>query len=155
MESSPTTPGGWPSDVKIITIAEVVSKEKGIWSPHHGPQLGSPVPGRWTPSMLGFEASGTYFWRSQRTLGNRDSLLKGTHQISQVQGHRTEAIIWKETGLDLPDCWSWRISRVAEGNWNSHCGQRYWKLPFWELKAKWLVMQGHNPIYQHRPPYDP
>lgn len=101
MESSPTTPGGWPTDVKIITIAEVVSKEKDIWSPHHGPQLGSPVPGRWTPNMLGFEASGTYFWKSQRTLGNRDSLLKGTHQISQVQGHRTEAVIWKETGSDL------------------------------------------------------
>lgn len=133
--------------MKIIAIVQVVSKEQGIWSPHHGPQLGSPVPGRWTPSMLGFEGSGTYFWRSQRTVGDRDSPLKGTHSISQVQGHRTEAVIWKETGSDLLADLG-EFSRVAGGHWNSHCRQRYWKLPFWELKAKWLVIQGNIPIHQ-------
>lgn len=46
-----------------------------------------------SPRPLAFKASGAYFQKTQRTVGNRDFMLKDTQKISHTLGPKAEAII--------------------------------------------------------------
>ena len=101
VQSRPKPPGGWPTNVRKITIADVSPKEQGVKAPHQAPQPEGAAPGRLNPRTLGFECQqgllsgvpeGCRKWRPH------SSRTKNTYTL----GPRAETVIWKEPGSDPP-----------------------------------------------------
>ena len=69
------------------------------------------------PEHLALKISDAYFQETQKTVGNRDSILKGQTQILSVVGTKEDGS--KEPGSDpRPDLGE--SPREAGGNWSSH-----------------------------------
>ena len=141
---------GWPTHVRIITTAEVLLKERGVWAPYWAPQPRDPAPGRQAPSPQNvwlWRPAGINF-RSPRGLGEIEiPLLKGAHKISHTPGTRAEAVIWKEpksdSSVDLGES-----AKEAASNWSSPWRHRHWQAPFWNPPSSWLAP---GPSLTHQP----
>ena len=118
-------PVWWPTNGKIIRIAEVVPKEKGVQAPYQASQPGVPARGRWAPRASDFDNQwGLCSGEPKRAVANRDSPLKGpvqnrTHSKSQCRGSNLKGA-WVR-----PTCWSWRASPRGRGQrglpWGVKC----------------------------------
>lgn len=107
-------PGGQPTNERLTAIVEVFPKKQWFWVLHWASQPRGPAPVRLTPpEHLSMKASRAYFWKTQRTVGNRDSILKG--QTQNFPWSKAEAEIWKKPGSDpLADLKE--FPREARGN---------------------------------------
>lgn len=99
-------------------------KDQRVQAPQQAPQPCCSIPGRQTPECLALKASRAYFQESQRTVGNRNSTLKGhtqnlTHSETQKRSCKLKESWIRHT------FWSWRASQRNRGNWSSPWGHRH------------------------------
>ena len=67
----PYPPGRQQTNRRIFTIAEVLSKEKGVQVPHQAPQIGVLNWEDEPPDCLAFKTSIAYFQKTWGAMGNR------------------------------------------------------------------------------------
>ena len=100
VQSKPISRGGWPTNGRISTIAEVLSKEWRVWAPHWVPSPEVQHQEDKLPERLALKISRAHFWESQRAVGSSNSILKCVHKISHGPRPTAEAVIWKELKSD-------------------------------------------------------
>ena len=92
------TPGGWSTNRRTITTAEILPKDWEVWIPLWAPQPRDPALGRHSPHppphprpwKIWLWRPQAYFWEFQKADGNRDLTCKGFTQSLP----RVEAVIW-------------------------------------------------------------
>ena len=115
---------GWSTDGRIVTIAQVLLRIKG-YKPHSRlPSLVALYQEDKPPECLALKTSRAYFQKSQRTVGNKNSTLKGhtqnlTHSETQKRSCKLKESWIRHT------FWSWRASQRNRGNWSSPWGHRH------------------------------
>ena len=82
-----------PQKRRIITIAEILFKEKVVQTPHHAPQTQDPTLGRQSSECLVLKAN-RFLYRRAKGLYKTDPLLfNGTCKLLHIPSPSTAAII--------------------------------------------------------------
>lgn len=121
----PYPPGRQQTNRRIFTIAEVLSKERGVQVPHQAPQIGVLHWEDEPPDCLAFKTSIAYFQKAWGATGNRQIFthfgiqgrgknLKGawvrctSDRQSQSQSHPEEEEAMEAHSMDTDTSSGWR-----------------------------------------------